>query len=154
MFVAIILSLMGLLLIYLEFFLPGSIFAIGGSILLLTSLFLLIVEKVKIVYFVFFLSILVLAIFLIIKIALRKIKTNKDIFLNSDQEGFRASSLKKDLIGKYGIAFTDLRPSGKILINDKYYFAITKENYIVKGKKIKIIDGQGSNFIVKELHGE
>lgn len=153
MFVAITLSLMGLLLIYLEFFLPGSIFAIGGSILLLTSLFLLIVEKVKILYFVFFVLILVLSILLVIKIALRKIKTNKDIFLNSDQEGFRASSVKKDLIGRHGIAYTDLRPAGKILINDKFYFAITKEKYIEKGKKIKIIDGQGSNFIVKELHG-
>ncbi|KKM01462.1 hypothetical protein LCGC14_1794210 [marine sediment metagenome] len=135
MFVAIILSLMGLFLIYLEFFLPGSIFAIGGSVLLLTSLFFLVVEKVKIFHFIVYALILVLLVLMVIKLALKKLKANKDIFLNSDQEGYRASNFKKDLIGKDGIASTDLRPAGKIFINEKSYFAITRENYIEKGKK-------------------
>lgn len=154
MFVAIILSLMGLILIYLEFFLPGSIFAIGGGVLLLTSLFFLIAEKVKLFHFIIYALILGFFILLVIKLALKKIKTNKNIFLSSDQEGYRASFFKKELIGKSGVAFTDLRPTGKIFINDKCYFAITKENYIEKGKKIKIIAGQGANFIVKELKKE
>jgi len=150
MFVAIILSLMGLFLIYLEFFLPGSIFAIGGSVLLLTSLFFLIVEKVKLVHFILYALILVSLVLMIVKIALKKLRANKEIFLNSDQEGYRASNFKKDLIGTDGVASTDLRPTGKIFINDKTYFAITKESYIEKGKKIRVIAGQGSNLIVVE----
>ncbi|NGX44794.1 MAG: hypothetical protein KR126chlam5_01594 [Candidatus Anoxychlamydiales bacterium] len=85
MFVAIILSLMGLFLIYLEFFLPGSIFAIGGSVLLLTSLFFLVVEKIKIIHFIIYALILVLLVLMVIKLALKKIRANKDIFLGSDQ---------------------------------------------------------------------
>jgi len=54
MIVAIILALMGLVLIYLEFFLPGGIFALGGSLMVVSSLFLLIVEKVKVVHFIIF----------------------------------------------------------------------------------------------------
>ncbi len=150
MFVAIVLSLIGLFLIYLEFFLPGSIFAIGGSILLLTSFFFLMVEKVKLIHFIIYAVVLFLLGLIVVKLALKKLKANKDIFLNSDQQGYRASNYKKDLIGKEGIASTDLRPTGKIFVNDRTYFAITKENYIEKGKKIKIIAGQGSNLIVKE----
>ena len=151
MFVAIILALMGLFLIYIEFFLPGSIFAIGGSILLLTSIFFLIVEKVKIIHFVIYSLFLGALVLMVIKLALKKLKTNKDVLLLSDQEGYRASNFKKDLIGKLGVASTALRPTGKIYINDKPYLAITKENYIEKGRKIKVIAGHGSNLIVKEI---
>lgn len=151
MFVAIILSLMGLFLIYLEFFLPGSIFAIGGSVLLLTSLFFLLVEKIKLIHFILYALVLGLLVLMVVKFALKKLKANKDIFLSSDQEGYKASTFKKELIGKSGIALTDLRPTGKIFINDKSYFAMTKESYIEKGKKIKVITGQGSNLIVQEL---
>jgi len=89
---------------------------------------------------------------LLIKIALEKTKSAiKKFFLHTDQEGFRASIYEKDLIGEEGIAFTDLRPSGKIFINDNYYSATSKENFIEKGKSIQVIDGEGSNLIVKEL---
>lgn len=151
MIVAIILSLMGLILIYLEFFLPGGIFAIGGTLLLLSSIFMLVIEKTQIIYFVFYTGVLIFFVFAIIKLALKRLKANKDIFLDSDQEGFRASIYEKNLIGEIGIAFTDLRPSGKIFINDTYYSATSKESYIEKGSKIQIIDGEGANLIVREF---
>jgi membrane-bound serine protease (ClpP class) len=151
MTIVVLLTLMGLILIYLEFFLPGNIFAIGGALLLLCSFFLLIIEKIQFIYFMIYTVLLAFCLFLIIKIALKKLKANKEIFLDSDQEGYRASVFEKDLIGKVGIAFTDLRPSGKIFVNDSYYCATSKENYIEKGKKIQIIDGEGANLIVREL---
>jgi len=151
MIVAVILSLLGLILIYLEFFLPGQIFAIGGTLLLLSSLFLLIIEKVKLVYFILFAIILFLVVFFTIKHALKRIKSNKGIFLDSDQEGFKASVFENDLIGHVGVAFTDLRPAGKVCLNEKYYLAICKEKFIEKGTKIQVIDGEGPNLIVREV---
>jgi len=151
MFVAIVLALLGLCLIYLEFFLPGAIFAIGGTILLLSSLFLLVAGKTKIVYFVLYTVLLLCFLLVVIKVALKKLKSNKHIFLNSDQEGFKAATFRKELIGQTGLTSTDLRPSGKIYINDRYYSAISQENYIERGKKIKVIAGEGANLIVKEL---
>ncbi|NGX28469.1 MAG: hypothetical protein K940chlam1_00650 [Candidatus Anoxychlamydiales bacterium] len=151
MFVATILALLGLALIYLEFFLPGAIFAIGGTLLLLSSLFLLIVGKTKLFYFVLYTVFLLSFVLVVIKVALKKLRANKHIFLQSDQAGYKAAAFKKDLIGQIGLSSTDLRPSGKIYINDKYYPAISKENYIERGKKIKVIAGEGATLIVKEL---
>ena len=85
MFVAIILSLMGLFLIYLEFFLPGSIFAIGGSVLLFSSLFFLIAEKIKVIHFILYILVLGLLVFMVVKFALKKLKANKDIYLSLDK---------------------------------------------------------------------
>jgi len=152
MIIAIILSIIGLVLIYLEFFLPGGIFAIGGTLLLISSVFMLLIEKIQIIYFIIYIILLISFVFLTIKLALKKIKTNKDIFLDSNQEGYRASIYKKDLIGEIGVAFTDLRPSGKIFINETYYSATSKENFIEKGSKIQVIDGEGANLIVKKLN--
>ncbi len=151
MIAAIILSLMGLVLIYIEFFLPGGIFAIGGTLLLLSSIFIVLLEKINIFYFLIYISLLIFLVFAIIKVALKKLKSNKAIFLDSDQEGYRACIYEKDLIGEIGIAFTDLRPSGKIFINETYYSATSKENFIEKGSKIQVIDGEGANLIVREF---
>jgi len=152
MILAIILSIMGLVLIYLEFFLPGGIFAIGGTLLLISSIFMLLIEKIQIIYFIIYTILLISFVFLIIKLALKKIKTNKDIFLDSNQEGYRASIYRKDLIGEIGTAFTDLRPSGKIFINEIYYSATSKENFIEKGSEIQVIDGEGANLIVRKFN--
>lgn len=148
MIVAFILSLMGLILIYFEFFLPGGIFAIGGSLLLLSSIVVLVLIRTPIAHVLIYAGILGFLIFAIIKVALRKLKANKDIFSQLGQKSFRASIYEKDLIGEVGIAFTDLKPSGKIFINETYYNATCKESFIGRGSKIQVIDGEGANLIV------
>jgi membrane-bound ClpP family serine protease len=151
MLAAIILSLMGLVLIYLEFFLPGGIFAIGGTLLLLSSLLMVILIKTNIFYFFIYMAVLIFLVYIVLKFALKKLKSNKNIFLESDQEGFCASIYEKDLIGEIGIAFTDLRPSGKIFINKTYYSATSKKKFIEKGSKIQVVDGESANLIVQEF---
>lgn len=154
MIIAIVLSLIGLVLIYLEFFLPGGIFTVGGILLLVSSIVMLFLEKIPIAYLLTYVAILVCLVFVVMKFALKKLKSSKNIFLNSDQEGYKACAFEKELIGKIGIAHTDLRPSGKIFINDVFYSATSKENYIEKGSKIQVIAGEGANLIVKKHKGE
>ncbi|MCT4589842.1 MAG: nodulation protein NfeD [Carboxylicivirga sp.] len=43
-----------------------------------------------------------------------------------------------DLVGEEAIAFTTLRPSGKIMIDDEQFDAVADTGYIEKGEKVKV----------------
>ncbi len=57
----------------------------------------------------------------------------------------------KSIIGKTGLAATDLRPSGKVRIGDVLYDAVAEFGYIEKGKEIKVTRLENAQFYVEEL---
>lgn len=63
-------------------------------------------------------------------------------------------SVKEDtrnLVGSMGAAFTDLRPSGKIEIEDEIYDATALTGYIEKDSKIKVVKFEAAQlFVVKQ----
>ena len=66
-------------------------------------------------------------------------------------EGYVSIDLhQKDLIGKTGIAYTILRPSGRVEIDGEIYDAKAEISYIEKGEKIKVIrDEAGQLYVIK-----
>ncbi|MDQ2657222.1 MAG: ATP-dependent Clp protease proteolytic subunit [Bacteroidota bacterium] len=64
-------------------------------------------------------------------------------------EGYVSFQLGEPLMGKKGIAETVLRPSGKVLIDDKMYDATTRGEYIQKGQAVEVISEEGSSLKVK-----
>ena len=58
---------------------------------------------------------------------------------------------QKNLVGKKGKAYTNLRPSGKVMIDDEVYDAYTRGNYIAANTKIKVISEEGTSLKVKEV---
>ncbi len=69
-----------------------------------------------------------------------------------DKESGYTSNFKKiSLKGKRGVAFTILRPSGKVLIDDEIYDAFARSNYIEKDAIIEVISEEGTSLKVKEV---
>ena len=66
----------------------------------------------------------------------------------SDQ-GYISSSLSKDLIGKEGVASTDLRPSGKVEVEGAWYDAVSLDGYITKGTSIYVEKHENYNLFVR-----
>ena len=64
--------------------------------------------------------------------------------------GFNSKKYSDNLIGKKGISFTVLRPSGKVVIDKEIYDASSSGEYIEKNSKIKIIGNEGSSLKVKK----
>jgi membrane-bound ClpP family serine protease len=150
MFFVIALALTGLFLIFLEFFLPGAIMAIGGSLLLLASLLVYYMTYPMDSSFLLYFLGLVAAVYFVIKLGVRQIRSSKKtMYLDTDQEGYQACIYPKELIGKTGIALNDLRPSGHIRIDDRTFQALAKTGFIEKGTSILVISGQGSHLIVQ-----
>lgn len=144
-----ILALTGLFFIFLEFFLPGAIMAIGGTLLLLASLILFYIQIQGIWLFTAYVFGLGLALFITIRLAMARIK--KGTVLNvSDQQGFQACGYPKDKIGQEAVASSDLKPSGYIEIDAKRYSALSQLGYIEKGARVRIVGGQGAHLIVTE----
>ena len=148
---ALVIGLIGYIFVYLEFFVPGGLFAILGSALLLLSLVLM-GFSVSSGMLIFYLVVMILLLLGMIKVALVHIKRSKrSVYLEGDQEGYKASSWNEKFVGKEGITSTPLNPSGHIFVENEYLQAIAKTGFIKKDTPIKIVDGQGSHYLVELL---
>ncbi|MFY0601526.1 MAG: nodulation protein NfeD [Cyclobacteriaceae bacterium] len=82
-------------------------------------------------------------------------KVFQRISLEDTQEtdkGFSSSFYKtKSLIGKTGKAYTILRPSGRVEIEDELYDAYTRGEYIEEGSEITVISDEGTSLKVKKV---
>ena len=65
--------------------------------------------------------------------------------------GYISSSDLEYLLGKKGIAKTDLRPSGSADFEGVKFDVVADGEYIQKGTKIKIFKVEGSKLIVKQI---
>jgi membrane-bound ClpP family serine protease len=148
----ILLAVFGFLFIFLEFFLPGMIFAILGALLLIASISQFFFCYGILWGVIYLLSVLLLCIG-VCKIALSWIQRHKakdHFYLNNHQEGYLASQFDPSFIGKEGIAFTELKPSGHILVEGKQQQALCESGYIPKGAAIQVVGGKGGHLLIKQ----
>jgi membrane-bound serine protease (ClpP class) len=66
-------------------------------------------------------------------------------------EGYRSSNTAEHLIGKTGIAYTRMTPSGRIMIDDIMYDAQARDGFIEKGDTVQVIDHSTFALRVKKL---
>ena len=70
--------------------------------------------------------------------------------LNNDAGYIAVSMDEKKLIGKTGITKTVLRPSGKVEVDGKIYDAVSEQNFIEKGAKVRIERYETGQVYVEE----
>ncbi|MCS6974895.1 MAG: nodulation protein NfeD [Cyclobacteriaceae bacterium] len=78
----------------------------------------------------------------------------KRIALTTTQEttqGFVVKPAPEPLKGKRGVAYTVLRPAGKVMIDEKIYDAYTRGEYIEKGDAIEVLDDETTSLRVKKV---
>lgn len=83
---------------------------------------------------------------------LSKGKLVKPIILIDEQkknEGYISSNSLEHLLGKEGIALTDLRPCGVGCFEEKSFDVMSDGQYILKGSEIMVCKVEGSKIVVK-----
>jgi membrane-bound serine protease (ClpP class) len=70
--------------------------------------------------------------------------------MDKDQ-GYTSNFLVKPMIGRTGEAYTVLRPSGKVMIEDTLYDASTRGDFVDKGSSIVVVDQEGSSLRVRKV---
>lgn len=162
--IEIIIFVLGLILLLIEIFvIPGfGIFGIIGIALMIAGLFLGLISDFPIVdmnlislaiiqlAFTFFATAIVIA--LLIKFLPKTNMFNKLILQEKVKEksGYAIKEKFIDLIGKEGIALTDLRPSGTALIDGKRIDVVTEGDYITHNTSIIVKSVEGSKIVVGE----
>lgn len=66
-------------------------------------------------------------------------------------QGYVSTSYKEQMKGKQGIAYTVLRPSGKVKIDDQLFDAYTRGEYIETGTAIEVVNDEGTSLQVKTV---
>lgn len=150
---SIILLIVGFVLIGIELTAPGiSVPGVAGTICLGISVILTadtIEEGVIMTLCILAVLGLMLGIMLWL---LAKGKLVKPIILTDEQkktEGYISSSDLEYLLGKEGIALTDLRPSGVGSFDGVNFDIISEGQYVLKGAEIVICKVEGSKLVVK-----
>ncbi|WKN45740.1 NfeD family protein [Tunicatimonas pelagia] len=67
----------------------------------------------------------------------------------SSTEGYTSNFKVGSFVGKEGEAYTILRPSGKIMIDDELLDAYTQGDYINQGERVVVVSDEGSSLRVK-----
>ncbi|HNV29814.1 MAG TPA: NfeD family protein [Cyclobacteriaceae bacterium] len=85
---------------------------------------------------------------------LSQTKAFQRIALGDTQEvkdGYSVNTFNANLLGQKGKAFTILRPSGKVIIDEQIYDAFTRGDFIEKGEPIEVIGTEGVTLKVKKV---
>ncbi|NJN43223.1 MAG: nodulation protein NfeD [Flammeovirgaceae bacterium] len=67
------------------------------------------------------------------------------------KEGYTSNFYPEPMIGKKGTAYTVLRPSGKVMIDDQIHDAFTRGDYINPGDAIEVMEMEGSTLKVRKI---
>ncbi|HER07916.1 MAG TPA: nodulation protein NfeD [Bacteroides sp.] len=168
----LILFIVGIILIMVEIFaIPGfGVAGIAGIIAMITGLTLSLVDNVVFEEPEFTgeglgllmksLSLVLVSVLLGLIFSLwatRKLLTSTafgNLSLRSEQrvdDGFLGVDIEqRTLVGETGVAHTVLRPSGKVMVNDKLYDAKSEYGLIERGEKVRIIRYEtGQVYVVK-----
>ncbi len=154
--IAIILFIAGFILLGIEMVIPGfSVPGVSGIICLVIAIFLVSDSFIEGAVIALIILALLGIMFAIILGLLSKAKLKSPIILKDEQnkeKGFISSNDLKYLLGKQGIAITDLRPSGTANFDGIDFDVISEGKYISKDTRLVIYKVQGSKLIVKQLN--
>ena len=64
------------------------------------------------------------------------------------REGYISAPLRDDLIGKEGVAVTDLRPAGTARIGDERVDVVTEGEYVAQGSPVRVLRSEGYRHVV------
>jgi len=154
-FGTLILFAAGILLIFLEFFLPGAIAGTLGFTALLLSLFLAGKDALQMgVSILIAIAVSIFIFFLMIKTFGKKLVLfNKMVLSDSarKEDGYVSNINRTDLLGMEGRALTILRPAGTIVINNERVDAVTEGGFIEKNALVKVVKVEGVRIVVREV---
>jgi membrane-bound serine protease (ClpP class) len=67
------------------------------------------------------------------------------------EDGWASASPRPDLLGREGLALTDLRPSGTVLLGEERVDAVSESEWIEEGTDIRVVSSEGYRLVVRPL---
>lgn len=154
----ILLFVVGLILLLLEFFVPGGIVGlIGGAIMVIALLF----SGESVTYMAYSLLIAmfisILGMVVLVKFFGKNLHVFSKIVLKdatTSEEGYVSNVNRIDLLGKRGKTVTPLRPSGTVYIDKERLDVVSEGNYIDANVLVEVVQVEGSRIVVRQVKEE
>lgn len=148
----------GLVLLAIEFFVPGfGVFGISGIVFCVFSIVFMVAMGGTWRQFLFVFGIIIIVVTIVVLIAVRSARfgaLSKSALVQTETalpEDFSSNEKNYSyLLGKVGITETVCKPIGKVKIEGQSYSAITNGEYINKNKEVYVSEVDGTSIIVKE----
>ena len=152
---AIVLLILGIILIILEFFVPGGIIGLLGFGAILGSLFM---SGYDFGHMLISIAIALVVAIVAAVILYRSIGMEKGIFRHiilrdrtTTELGYVSSVNRLELIGLVGKTVTPLRPSGTAIFENERLDVVSEGGFVEIDKEVKIVKVEGMRVVVREL---
>jgi membrane-bound serine protease (ClpP class) len=141
----------GALLIGAEIFVPGAIVGTLGVIALIAAIVVAfgISNTLGCYVMVGVVFLVGLTVFLWIKFFPRSY-LGKKLTLSEDGKTFKAADTSSSLLGREGVAQSELRPSGFALIDNRRVDVVSEGGMIAKGQPVKVVRVDGNRIVVRK----
>ena len=67
------------------------------------------------------------------------------------EAGYTSHEDRSHLVGEVAVTSTDLRPAGIIIYNDERIDAVSDGSFILRNKKVTILEVEGTRVVVREI---
>jgi membrane-bound ClpP family serine protease len=145
----------GFVFVAVETIVPGfGLPGILGGICLIAGVFLTADTLQQALVIIMIMAVCLAVMIFIIITFLSKGKLKPPIILSAKQEkdrGYISSADLQYLVGKTGIATTDLHPSGRVMIEDKEFDVISDGRFIEKNSTVEIYTVSNSSPVVRAV---
>lgn len=154
----IALFIIGIIMLILEFFVPGGIVGlIGGALMIIALLF----SGESVTYMAYSLLIAlfisILGMVVLVKFFGKNLHVFSKIVLKdatTTEEGYVSNVNRIELLGKRGKTVTPLRPAGTVFIDKERIDVVSEGNYIDSNVEVEVVQVEGSRIVVREIKEE
>ena len=147
----IVLLSAGLLLVGAEIFVPGAVVGTMGVLCLMGAAWVAFTIGTTLGTYVSVGIVLLLAITMVLWIKFfPRSSIGRKMTLSQDGQTFKAAEPKEALLGKTGVAQTELRPAGYALIDGRRVDVVTEGGLVPKGAALRVTQVEGNRVIVRK----
>lgn len=148
------LFILGIILLFLEIFVPGGILGGLGVILLSIAIFIVVDSVLQAILYI---GGMLLVLGLLILLSFRFSRTRKfwEKFSLSTRQTKEAGYVAPEpsyehYLGKKGVALSQLRPAGVADVDGERLDVVTEGGFIRQGSKIRVIEVEGTRIVVRQ----
>jgi len=148
----VLLLILGVVLICVEMVIPGGIVGVIGIVVILGSIIWAFVQlgfAFGVVYAVLALILCGVALYIMVRM-LSETKLGGRIVLQRDLDESKSyDDDRHALLGRTGVALTDLRPAGTAKIDGKRVDVVTEGEFVEKDTPLAVVEVEGSRIVVR-----
>ena len=153
--VEVLLFLAGLILLAIEFFVPGfGFFGIAGLASILLSLFMTLGGGIGALNIMATGTVAAVVVFLILLRYLPSSGLWNRLVLKNElktEQGYTASDNLTRLIGLEGVVLTLLRPAGSVRIGEQVFDVVSEGRFVEPGARVKVLGVNGNRILVRAI---